>query len=86
MEPLVHTGSARCAGAHSSQQNALQKWQPAPLTAQFQERNAQQLTELFPRLAGEVLLAEPGRQYAQAFLDRFHAEPVGERIYRLACS
>jgi 2-polyprenyl-3-methyl-5-hydroxy-6-metoxy-1,4-benzoquinol methylase len=34
---------------------------------------------------GEIILAEPGRPYAQDFLDRFHAEPVGERLYRLAC-
>jgi len=31
----------------------------------------------------EVLLAEPGRPYAKEFLERFGAEPVGERIYRL---
>ena len=37
------------------------------------------------QLGGEVLLAEPGRPYAKEFLERFQAEPVGERIYRLAC-
>jgi predicted nicotinamide N-methyase len=51
----------------------------------YEARNAEQLAELLPRLGGEVLLAEPGRPYAKEFLDRFRAEPVGERIYRLAC-
>jgi len=32
-----------------------------------------------------VVLAEPGRPYAKELLERFRAEPVGERIYRLAC-
>jgi predicted nicotinamide N-methyase len=50
----------------------------------YEARNAEQLAELLPRLGGEVLLAEPGRPYAKEFLERFHAEPVGERIYRLA--
>ncbi|MDX6481345.1 MAG: hypothetical protein QOG85_1855 [Gaiellaceae bacterium] len=51
----------------------------------YEERNADQLAALLPRLGGEVLLAEPGRPYAKEFLARFHAERVGERIYRLAC-
>jgi predicted nicotinamide N-methyase len=51
----------------------------------YEERNADQLAALLPRLGGEMLLAEPGRPYAQDFLRRFDAEPVGERIYRLAC-
>jgi predicted nicotinamide N-methyase len=51
----------------------------------YEARNAEQLAELLPRLGGEVLLAEPGRPYAKEFLERFRAEPVGERIYRLAC-
>ena len=61
----------------------------------YEARNAEQLAELLPRLAprsveptrgrGEVLLAEPGRPYAKEFLERFRAEPVGERIFRLAC-
>jgi predicted nicotinamide N-methyase len=50
----------------------------------YEARNAEQLAELLPALGGEVLLAEPGRPYAKEFLERFHAEPVGERIYRLA--
>jgi predicted nicotinamide N-methyase len=49
----------------------------------YEARNAQQLTELLPSLGGEVLLAEPGRPYANEFLERFDAETVGERIYRL---
>ena len=51
----------------------------------YEERNADQLAALLPRLGGEILLAEPGRPYAKDFLRRFDAEPVGERIYRLAC-
>ena len=51
----------------------------------YEARNAEQLAELLPRIGGEVLLAEPGRPYAKEFLERFRAEPVGERIYRLAC-
>jgi predicted nicotinamide N-methyase len=49
----------------------------------YEARNAEQLAELLPQLGGEVLLAEPGRPYAKEFLERFRAEPVGERIYRL---
>jgi predicted nicotinamide N-methyase len=51
----------------------------------YEARNAEQLAELLPSLGGEVLLAEPGRPYAKEFLERFRAEPLGERIYRLAC-
>jgi predicted nicotinamide N-methyase len=50
----------------------------------YEARNAEQLAALLPQLGGEVLLAEPGRPYAKDFLDRFKAELVGERIYRLA--
>jgi predicted nicotinamide N-methyase len=50
----------------------------------YEPRNAAQLADLLPRLGGQVLLAEPGRPYAKAFLERFRAEPLGERIYRLA--
>jgi predicted nicotinamide N-methyase len=49
----------------------------------YETRNAEQLAELLPGLGGEVLLAEPDRPYAKEFLERFRAEPVGERIYRL---
>jgi predicted nicotinamide N-methyase len=51
----------------------------------YEARNANQLAELLPKLGGEVLLAEPGRPYAKEFLERFRAEAVAERIYRLAC-
>jgi predicted nicotinamide N-methyase len=50
----------------------------------YEARNAEQLAALLPELGGEVLLAEPGRPYAKDFLERFGAEQVGERIYRLA--
>lgn len=49
----------------------------------YERRNAEQLLELLPRLGGEVLLAEPGRPFARFFLDRFDAEEVAERVYRL---
>ena len=49
----------------------------------YEARNAEQLAELLPHLGGEMLLAEPGRPYAKEFLERFRAQPVGERIYRL---
>jgi predicted nicotinamide N-methyase len=50
----------------------------------YEARNAEQLADLLPGLGGEVLLAEPGRPYAKEFLERFRAEPVGERIYRIS--
>jgi predicted nicotinamide N-methyase len=49
----------------------------------YEARNAEQLAELLPLLGGEVLLAEPGRPYPKEFLERFGAEDLGERIYRL---
>jgi predicted nicotinamide N-methyase len=49
----------------------------------YEARNAEQLAELIPQLGGEILLAEPGRPYAKELLERFRAEPVAERIYRL---
>ena len=49
----------------------------------YEARNADQLGELLPRLGGDVLLAEPGRPYAKEFLERFRAESVAERVYRL---
>jgi predicted nicotinamide N-methyase len=49
----------------------------------YEARNAEQLAELLPQLGGEVVLAEPGRPYAKEFLERFRAEDLGERIYRL---
>jgi len=50
----------------------------------YEARNAEQLAELLPGLGGELLLAEPGRPYAKEFLERFQAEPIGDRIYQLA--
>jgi predicted nicotinamide N-methyase len=49
----------------------------------YEARNADQLAELLPQLGGEVVLAEPGRPYAKKFLERFRAEDLGDRIYRL---
>jgi predicted nicotinamide N-methyase len=49
----------------------------------YESRNAEQLAALLPQLGGETLLAEPGRPYAKEFLERFWAERVAERIYRL---
>ena len=52
----------------------------------YEQRNADQLEALLPRLGGEALLAEPGRPAAKGFFSRFEAEEVGARIYRLrAC-
>ena len=49
----------------------------------YEARNGEQLAELLPLLGGEMLLAEPGRPYATEFLDRFGADDLGDRIYRL---
>jgi predicted nicotinamide N-methyase len=49
----------------------------------YEARNAEQLASLLPRLAGETLLAEPGRPHAKDFLGRFHAVEVADRIYRI---
>lgn len=49
----------------------------------YEERNAKLLLELLPRLGGEVLLAEPGRPAAAAFLARWNVEEVEDRVYRL---
>jgi predicted nicotinamide N-methyase len=49
----------------------------------YEARNAEQLARLLPRLGSEALLAEPGRPYAGRFLERFGAEPVADRVYRL---
>jgi predicted nicotinamide N-methyase len=49
----------------------------------YEARNAAQLAALLPQLGGEILLAEPGRPHARDLLERFRAEPVAERIYRL---
>jgi predicted nicotinamide N-methyase len=50
----------------------------------YEQRNADQLLELLPQLdARELLLAEPGRPFAKAFLAHWQVEEVAERIYRL---
>jgi predicted nicotinamide N-methyase len=53
----------------------------------YEERNVEPLLELLPQLAPEVLLAEPGRPHAAAFLERAHerwrVDEAGERVYRL---
>ena len=52
----------------------------------YEQRNAEQLLELLPRLAAvEILLAEPGRPFAQDFLARWELDEVGDRLYRLRC-
>jgi predicted nicotinamide N-methyase len=49
----------------------------------YEQRNAQQLLELLPRLGGDILLSEPGRPFAHAFLAHWDTEEVAERVYRL---
>ncbi len=51
----------------------------------YEQRNVDQLAALLPQLGGEILIAEPGRPHAKDFLERFRAETIRERIYRLAC-
>jgi predicted nicotinamide N-methyase len=73
--------------------------QPQPLLARapfdlvlaadvlYERRNVEPLLALLPRLAREVLLAEPGRPYAHDFLEgaraRWHVEELPDRLYRL---
>jgi predicted nicotinamide N-methyase len=53
----------------------------------YEERNVEPLLELLPRLAPEVLLAEPGRPHAADFLERaregWQLDEAAERVYRL---
>ena len=53
----------------------------------YEPRNVEALLELLPRLALEVLLAEPGRPAGATFLERASAdwmvEERGRRVYRL---
>lgn len=49
----------------------------------YEQRNADALLELLPRLGGDILLAEPGRPFAGRFLARWEVEEVAERVYRL---
>jgi predicted nicotinamide N-methyase len=72
------------------------RWdEPGPLLAEapwdvvlgadllYERRNADQLLELLPRLGGDILLAEPGRPFAQAFLEHWQVESVEDGVYRL---
>ena len=43
----------------------------------------QALLELLPRLGDDVLLADPGRPAAAAFLARWNVEELADRVYRL---
>jgi len=47
----------------------------------YEQRNADRLAELLPRLGGPTLLADPGRPFAKDFLARFDVERIGERLY-----
>ena len=49
----------------------------------YEQRNAERLLELLPRLGGDVLLADPGRPAAEAFLARWDLDEEAERVYRL---
>jgi len=53
----------------------------------YEERNVEPLLELLPRLAPEVLLAEPGRPHAARFFERaeggWRIEEQPGRVYRL---
>ena len=49
----------------------------------YEQRNADALLDLLPRLGGDLLLAEPGRPFAARFLARWHAELLGDGVYRL---
>jgi predicted nicotinamide N-methyase len=56
----------------------------------YERRNVEPLLDLLPRLANEVLLAEPGRPYAEEFFDRLRADwevdEIADRVYRLTRS
>jgi predicted nicotinamide N-methyase len=49
----------------------------------YEQRNAEALLELLPRLGAEIVLAEPGRPAAAAFLAHWDVEQIAERVYRL---
>ena len=53
----------------------------------YERRNVEPLLALLLRLAPEVLLAEPGRPHASAFLDRastsWVVDALADRVYRL---
>jgi predicted nicotinamide N-methyase len=49
----------------------------------YERRYVDVLLKLLPRLGGEILLAEPGRPFARRFLEQWHVQRVGERVFRL---
>jgi predicted nicotinamide N-methyase len=49
----------------------------------YEQRNAEQLLELLPRLGADIVLSEPGRPFALGFLEHWNADEVAERVYRL---
>jgi len=49
----------------------------------YEQRNADLLAEVLLRLDGETLLLQPPRPYVEPFLERIHAEQIGERLYRI---
>lgn len=49
----------------------------------YEQRNADRLLDLLPRLGGDLLLADPGRPFAAAFLAHWDVEEVANRVYRL---
>jgi predicted nicotinamide N-methyase len=49
----------------------------------YEQRNADRLLELLPKLGGERLIAEPGRPFAARFLAQWDVEEVADRVYRL---
>jgi predicted nicotinamide N-methyase len=49
----------------------------------YERRDVAPLVDLLPQLAPEVLLADPGRPAAAAFLAAFDATEIAPRVYRL---
>jgi predicted nicotinamide N-methyase len=49
----------------------------------YEERNATQLLGLLPQLGNEILIADPGRPFAKAFLAEWKTEAVADGVYRL---
>jgi predicted nicotinamide N-methyase len=49
----------------------------------YEQRNATQLLELLPQLGGDLILADPGRPFAKAFLAHWDVDTVADGVYRL---
>ena len=49
----------------------------------YEQRNADQLLDLLPRLGGEVLLGEPGRPFAKSFLAHWEVTELAKGVLRL---